>query len=115
MSENKSPQEWVAELIDNDQPVHLGALDVIRINLSHGFGIAGAAEGLRALVLDVVYDDPTAYSALVREFLPGETRVMDRVWYTRAKVTRQESDAVDWVAMVHAVGDGDVIACYTSA
>jgi hypothetical protein len=105
----------VAELIGNDQPVNLGALDCIETNLSHGFGVDGAAESLRCLMLDVLYDDPTMYGALVREFFPGETRVMDLVWCTRDKVTRQEFDAIDWVAMVHTVGDDDVISRYTGA
>jgi len=115
MGGSKSPQEWVAELIGNDRPIHLGALDVIGVNLSAGLGIAGAAEGLRDLMLDILYADPDAYKGLVQEFTPDAARDQSQTWYARAKVTRREFDGIDWVAMVHTVGDDDVIARYTNA
>lgn len=108
-----SAQDRLELWICNDYPVYYAATETMNTNRKAGFGIHGAAEAVRDIVLDIFYVRPVnGYRELCREVpstlhpngYPVEPGAM--VW-TRESISEHEFQEIDWEQVVKAL-DSDI-------
>ena len=91
------------DLLNHDQPIYTAAREGIEQNLKAGLGVEGAAQGLRALVMDVFYDAyATMYEHLCRSIRVNYPVNRSLMEWTRERTSRDDlNDMDDWVALVN--------------
>ena len=103
MPDDKRPAyELMRDLLNHDEPIYKAARDGIETNFKAWIGVAGAAEGLRALMTDVFYDAyATMYDQLCADIRPGYPVKRNVMEWTRTRITREAFDAIDWPGLVY--------------
>lgn len=90
------------DLINHDEAIYTAARDVIEQNIKAGLGVQGAVQGLQALMQDLFYDAyATMYEHLCRELKKDFPVNRSTLEWTRARITREEFDSMDWSALVY--------------